>query len=334
MIVDHRVLHEDFVPREIEHRNDELNHLSATLEPVLDGERPETAFMLGPTGAGKTCTAKYVLDQLTDQRPDIKTAYINCWQEFTRFRVHYRLLEEIDQARDVHRSTPKDQLFKLLQETDDPIVAVLDEIDQHEESETLYDLHRLPHVHLVLIANREEEMFAGFDDRVRSRLRAGTRVYFDRYGTEELVEILSERARQGLEPQVIDDDQIQSIAHTASGDARVGIGILHTAARIAAREGEERITDEIVETAEPQTRNKLRQQIIDDLTEHQRILYDVIEERGEVEPGELYDAYEEIVDDPNTRRTLRNYLSKMTHYDLIESKGDRKGRTYSLVNED
>ncbi|ELY88639.1 orc1/cdc6 family replication initiation protein [Natrialba hulunbeirensis JCM 10989] len=335
MIVDARVLREDFVPSEVVHRHDEVNLLSESLEPLLAGHGTDPAFLFGPTGVGKTCIARYTLAQLREQDPDVRVAYVNCWQEYTRFRVLYSLLESIDQAVSIHRSTPKDELFGRLDDAGDrPLVAVLDEVDQLEETAVLYDLHRLPHVSLVLIANREEELFASFDDRVRSRLHAGTRVQFDRYGTDELVAILRERATQGLEPNAVRTEQLRTIAEAASGDARVGIGILRSAARRAKQAGDERVTTTVIESAIPDARTAIRQKTVEGLLEHQRVLYDMIEDTGEIEPGTLYERYEQRVEEPKTTRTLRNHLTKMVHYDLIESVGKHRGRRYRLVADD
>ncbi|WP_436347351.1 Cdc6/Cdc18 family protein [Natronorubrum sp. FCH18a] len=335
MIVDDRVLREDFVPSEVVHRHDEVNLLSESLEPLLHGQRADPAFCFGPTGVGKTCIARYTLAQLCEQEPAVEVAYVNCWQEYTRFRVLYSVLEAVGRTIDIHRSTPKDELFGRLRETDDrPIVVILDEVDQLEETAALYDLHRLGHVSLVLIANREEELFAGFDDRVRSRLRAGTRVRFDRYGTDELAAILAERADKALEPGVVSDEQLRTIADAASGDARVGIGILRSAARRATQQGRERVTDDVLEAAIPDARTAIRRKTVEGLIEHQRVLYDIVADVGEIEPGDLYDEYERRVDDPKTNRTLRNYLTKMVHYDLIEAVGERRGRTYRIIDDD
>ncbi|GAB3021481.1 Cdc6/Cdc18 family protein [Natronobiforma cellulositropha] len=335
MIVDSRVLREDFVPSEVRHRHDEVSHLSETLEPLLCDEPPETAFLFGPTGVGKTCIARYTLAALREQRPDVRVAYVNCWQEYTRYRVLYRVLEALERAFDVHGSTPTADLFDRLARADErPIVVVLDEADQLEETEVLYDFHRLRHVSPVLIANREEELFAHFDDRVRSRLRAGTRVYLERYRADELVAILEERVRQGLEPGVVDEPQLRAVADAAAGDARVAIGTLRTAARLSSQRGRERITDEVLETAIPDTRAAIRRETIEGLIEHQRVLYELITDAGEIAPRDLYDAYETRVDEPKTTRTLRNYLTKMVHYDLIEARGRKRGRTYRVLEDD
>ena len=334
MIVDDRVFEEDFVPAEVVHRHEEARTLSSALEPLLSGQRPDPTFCFGPTGVGKTCLARYTVGELRAERPDVRFAYVNCWQDYTRFRVLHGVLEGIDRAFDVHRSTPKDELFTRLSEADhSPIVVVLDEVDQLEETAALYDLHQLRHVSLVLIANEETTLFAALDDRVQSRLRAGTRIHFDRYGIAALVDILGERARQGLEPGVVDEPQLRQIADAAAGDARVAIAMLRSAARHAERRGDERITDETLEAAIPEARTTVRQQTLEGLHEHQRVLYDLIAAAGEIEPGELYAAYEDEVEDPRTTRTLRNYLSKMVHYDLVEAVGAKRGRTYRLAGE-
>ncbi|AGB15322.1 orc1/cdc6 family replication initiation protein [Halovivax ruber XH-70] len=332
MIVDDRVLTEAFVPSEVVHRHEEISRLSEAVEPLLSGGRADPAFLFGPTGVGKTCIARYTLDQLAERRPSIRVAYVNCWQEYTRFRVLYSLLEAVDQAYDVHRSTAQDELYGRLRSADEaPIVVILDEVDQLEESEVLYDVHRLPHVSVVLVANREEELFARFDDRVRSRFRAGTRVTLDRYGVDELVAILAERVRQGLEPESVTDEQLRRIADAAAGDARVAIGILRSAATRAQGRGDDRLTDSLLEDAIPDARNAIRQKTIENLPTHQRTLYDVIDEHGEIEPSDLYEAYEDRADEPKTRRTVRNYLTKMAHYDLVEATGENRGRTYRIV---
>lgn len=335
VIVDDRVFHEDFVPSEVVHRHDEVSLLSDSLEPLLANERPETSFLFGPTGVGKTCIARYTVDELRKRLPEIRSVYINCWQEYTRFRVLYSILDDIGRTVDIHRSTPKDELYHQLSDLDDvPTVIVLDEVDQLEDTAVLYDLHRLPQCSMVLIANREEELFARFDDRVRSRLRAGTRIRFDRYGTDELVSILDRRAEVGLAPGAISTSQLRTIADTAAGDARVGIGILRSAARRSESDGRDRITDDLIDAVAPSAKQAMQRKTVEELPDHQRVLYDVIAAAGEIAPKELYAAYEAHVDKPKTHRMLRNYLSKMAHYGLIEAVGENRGRTYRIVDAD
>jgi Cdc6-like AAA superfamily ATPase len=63
MIRNARVLQERFVPADVEHRHEEINRLSAALDPLLDGGAGRDAFLFGLTGAGKTCVARYLAGQ-------------------------------------------------------------------------------------------------------------------------------------------------------------------------------------------------------------------------------------------------------------------------------
>lgn len=332
MIRDARVLQPAFVPREVEHRNAEVNVLSNALRPIMDGHPGETTLLLGPSGAGKTCVARYTVERLRENVLDIKTQYVNCWQDYTRFRALYQVLDGIGRTVDVHRqSTPTDELLDRIQSYDGPqCVVVLDEVDQLEEKTALYDLYRAHNISLILIANREEELFAQFDDRLTSRFHSSERVQFDKYRLDELVSILKARVRWALSEDVIGKQELALIADAAAGDARIAIGILRNAARRAMQGNDDTISKEIVDEAIPEGRREVRQKAVEQLYPHQRALYEILDEEGELNPGELYEAYEAEVDEPKTKRTMRNYLSKMTHYGLVASEGEKRARTYRL----
>jgi Cdc6-like AAA superfamily ATPase len=190
----------------------------------------------------------------------------------------------------------------------------------------------MPAFSLVLIANREAELFARADERLTSRLRGSESIRFDRYGLEELTSILEARARWGLAADAVTTDRIRAIADAAAGDARVGISILRNAARKADRADRETITDELVDAAIPAGRSDVHRKNLDTLTPHQRTLYEVVDDAGAIEPGPLYERYRERVDDPKTDRTVRNYLSKMVQYDLLVAEGTSRDRVYRAAD--
>lgn len=333
MIEDARVLQSEFVPQEVEHRNPEVNQLSNALDPIVDGDPAETALLFGPSGVGKTCIAKFTLERLRETVLDIEYQYVNCWQDHSRFKCLYRILDGVGETLDVHRqSTPHDELLERLRDYDgSPYVVILDEVDQLDDTGVLYDLYTTPSVSMVLIANREEDLFAQLDDRLVSRLHASRRIRFEKYRNDELVAIMNARVRWGLREGAVDREQLERIAEAAAGDARIAISILRHAAREADRRGATRITPDLVEAAIPEAQAAVQQSNLEKLTDHQRVLYDIVEEHGEVDPGELYGQYRERVSDPRTNRTVRNYLQKMAHYDLVEATGEGRGRTYRLV---
>ncbi len=335
MITDARVLRTGFVPREVEHRDAEVTHLTEILAPLTDGNPADTTLLLGPSGVGKTCLAKYTAEQLRQEVLDVEYQYVNCWQNFSEFRTLYRILEGLGKTVDIHRqSTPRDELFERLRTYDGPpCVVILDEADQLEDKRLLYTLHELPQFSMLLIANRERELFANADERLTSRLTGCERVRFDRYDSDELVSIMDARVKWGLEEEAIERAQLATIADAAAGDARVGLSILRTAARQAHQEYESEITDEILDASIPEARAERHEKDVETLTPHQKTLYEIIEERDAISPNELYEEYRERMDDPKTDRTVRNYLSKMDQYDIIEAEGTSRDRTYRSVSE-
>jgi orc1/cdc6 family replication initiation protein len=333
MIRDARVLQPEFIPKEVAHRDAEVNHLSRTLDPLIEGEPAEIPLLLGPSGTGKTCIARFTVDRLREAMLEIEHQYVNCWQDYTRFRLLYRLLDGVGQTLDVHRrSTPKDELLDRLHTYEGkPYVVILDEVDQLESTDVLYDLHRIRGVHPILIANRETDLFSQFDDRVRSRLQSSVRIQFDKYTVDQLVAILSDRVRWGLETDVVDEAGLRYIADAAAGDARVAIGVLRTAAREAQGSGLDHVPVEIIEQAVPEGKSELKRKDLERLTPHQRVVYEIVAGAEEVTPGALYDEYCGRVDEPKTKRTVRNYCAKLEQYNLIEAEGKNRGREYRLA---
>lgn len=110
-------------------------------------------------------------------------------------------------------------------------LVILDEID------LLYDLHSIRTLTMILIANREAEVFSQLDGRVMSRLQSAPKIRFDPYALDELVAILSDRVRWGLRNDAVNADVLERIADLAAGDARVAINTLRRATRMARQEG-------------------------------------------------------------------------------------------------
>jgi orc1/cdc6 family replication initiation protein len=335
MIRDARVLRAGFVPSEVEHRDAEVNHLSSVLRPLTDNKPTETAILTGPSGAGKTCISKFVTERLREQALDVEATYINCWRNYTRFRTLYQILDDVGRTIDIHRqSTPHDELIDRLQQYDgNRTVVILDEADQLEDTSVIYDLHSMPQFSVICITNNEEDLFGQVDERLVSRLRASEHVRMNKYHDEQLVDILSARVKRGLEHDAITDEQLYSIADAAAGDARLAIGILRTAASRADRKNNDEISDSLLTAAASDARTELRQKSLESLTPHQRVVYDIIDNHEPAGPSEIYDHYVEQVDDPRTKRTVRNYLSKMSQYNLLTADGTSRDRQYRVVTE-
>lgn len=69
---------------------------------------------------------------------------------------------------------------------------------------------------------------------------------------------------------------------------------------------------------------------VDRFNSDQRTLYGLISSVGEIPAGQLYDRYAEKIDEPKTKRTVRNYLTELEEEGMIESVGKKRGRRYRL----
>jgi len=157
-------------------------------------------------------------------------------------------------------------------------------------------------------------------------------VQFDHYHKDEIVSILEDRVRWGIRSDVVSESQLELIADAAAGDARVAIGILRAAARNASQHGLETIREETIESAVSEAKVEIRQTNVERLTAEQQIVYDIIAEYGEIAPNELYECYERRSSNPRSQRMVRNYLNKLSRYNLIEADGENRGRKYRIIS--
>ena len=333
MIKDARVLDPEFLPPDVVHRAAHISHLSDAIRPITEGEPAQTSFLYGPSGSGKTCIAKFVVNQLREEVLDVNSKYVNCWQDYSRYKTLYRVLEGLNRTIDIHRqSTPTDELIERLRAYDgEPYIVILDEVDQLEDKSVLYDLYQIRSISMVLIANSDDEFFNQLGRRLTSRLQTSARIHFDSYSLAQLVSILKDRVEWGLHDGVIESDQLELIANAAAGDARVAIGILQAAARRAKANEHSSISDDIIEASVSEAKSEITQKNIQKLTPDQRVLYDIIVDAGEIAPSDLYEQYNEQAEDPKSDRTVRTNLQKMVHYNLIAADGENRGRTYRAL---
>ncbi len=312
------------------HRDNQIHEIKRNLEPLLENDSPRNMLLYGPPGTGKTTMAEYVIDEMQKHSSEVVMGSVNCWRYPSRFKVYYNLLQDLG-VNLIHRTgTPTDELVDKFREKaiKRKTVVVLDEVDQIEQERILYDFAR-ENVALIMIANKETALY-DVDDRIRSSLEGTREVHFPSYSTEELVDILKDRRDWGLYDGVIDTSLLHRIANRADGDARVAINSLRIAAEDAESGDKEEITEGIVEKSLPKAEKQNKSKSLDMLNRHQKALYDIIQDEGEIQPGELYERYSEEIDDPKVERTLRKYLNKMDHYRLIETEGEGRWRKYTL----
>lgn len=187
---------------------------------------------------------------------------------------------------------------------------MLDEVALLDE-QPLLALWEVPNVSLVCITIDEDEWVTALSGPAKSRLGSGATVRLDKYSHGELVDILDSRIAHGVISSRVDEAAVYSIADLSAGDAQKGIALLRQAAdRVGSRELE-RLTADVVEAVVEDAEAEIRERRVRSLGTHQRLLYQSIDEAGEIDAGTLHERYETRSSSPKSRSSRRRYLASL-----------------------
>ncbi|WP_136688673.1 Cdc6/Cdc18 family protein [Halorhabdus amylolytica] len=333
MITDARALRPEFVPQDLHHRDGQIDHLSSILDPVTYGERAEDICIYGPSGSGKTTIAKFVLRLLEAETLGVRWGYVNCMGDTSGAAVLYELARELGLGADLRREGFYSGVaLDRIRESDDQIIAVLDEVDVLDDSQTLLSLYEIPNLSIITITIDESDWLAELDPRAESRFQSAESVHLESYSFTELVDILESRVEHGLISSRVDDSAIERIADLAAGDARHGIALLRRAARHVEEQDMRSLTPAVVDAIVDEAEMDMRERRVRSLGTHQRILFEIIESAGEIKSGELHEEYEREAQHPKAKSTRRKYLASLQRYGLIESEGFGRGTVYCATS--
>ncbi len=329
------ILREEFLPENIFHRENQIRIIERNLSPILKDQSGFNTIIFGPPGTGKTCSSKYVVRELLRNTTKLFTAYVNCWIHYSSFKALYKILEQSSNFLTISRKgTGTEELLEKLSSLlkSRKGVIILDEVDQLEDDRLLYDLIEIKNLSLILIANKDTFLYE-YDPRIQSRLISCDRIKYSKYSVEELVDILKDRARLSLMPGVISQENLTEIAKNSLGDARISISILKISAQDAEEKNQNKITLENIANSLKKATLENKRKNISKLNKHQRILYQIIEQNKKISSKELYEKYySKMTEEKVVDRTIRKYLAKLEHYNLISSEGNGRWRKYILKN--
>ena len=233
IVTDGEVLSESYVPSIVHVREDQVKQLLSCLSPSPQSKRLTHTWLYGPAGSGKTCVARYVLNEL-NQRHTLRSVHVNCWNHPTLYSILDKVAQELRLlGTQIQSTVVKLDRFKKAVGTR-PFILVLDEIDcvaPKERNAILYRLSSIENLALVCIAGNRYSLHV-LEDRVKSRLNPKL-IEFRPYTPEDLATICRFRAELGLEPDAWSEGTLRRIAQLAVGDARCAIQTLGIASQQA-----------------------------------------------------------------------------------------------------
>lgn len=319
-------LTESYLPEQLLYRWNQVKMIASAIEPILESKDSKTVLLYGPSGAGKTTAARFFLGYLKDQNPSIKTTYINCWNDHSRFNFLLSLAKELGITILQGRVSGGEVFFRIEKACQKSLCTlVLDEVDQLEDKRLLYRIGSL-NTGLILITNDDRALYR-IDERVKSRLGPLEKVHFPAYTGQELADIVEGRAHIALRPQSLSKAQIRRIVACAGNNAHLAMESLKLAAERADAGNATKILDEHIDFAVENARRSYSTRSLGRLNDHQRVLFEIIR-KGNIGAGQLHKAYREKMKEPMTERAVRNHLQKMVRYGFIKSKGEGRWRVY------
>ncbi len=348
------VLQTSYTPKEIPHRDKQIEQVANILAPSLRGERNSNLFIYGQTGTGKTLSVQYVKDEILKRAKENNTPlgieYLNCKLRKvsdTEYRVLAELIRKLGgeiPATGLPTERVYNRFIEIVEKEKKLIILILDEIDQAIKKISdnfLYNLTRLnselsrSQISLVGISN-DLGFLQNIDPRVKSSL-SEEEIVFPPYNAIQLQEILKERAKKAFKGGTLEEGVLSKCAAYAArehGDARRALDLLRIAGELAEREGKTKIMLEDVDKAnEKIDRDKILEVVESAPKQFQLTLLSVINLNGGQErsfTGDVYNVYHTLCQKTKTeiltQRRVSDLLAEMDMLGLINATVISKGR--------
>jgi cell division control protein 6 len=283
----------NYIPKTLPHRNKEHRLLMEFFNFLLrfSEKMSQRVIINGDVGTGKTVLAhRFGADitlQANKQKIKLKYIHVNCREYrgkiflilqhvLTIFRPNFP-------KRGYSSEEVLDMLFQILDEEQTHIILTLDEFDaliKNEGSETVYKLTRMQEIRsskpqrisLIFIL-RDLDLINKLDDSSKSTLQRNV-IRLEKYGKNQLIDILNERISMGFNLYSVKEDIISSIAEfgfSESGNARFAIDLLWRAGKYADANDKEVVTVECLREAVSSIFPSVRKNELNSLSLHEKL---------------------------------------------------------------
>ncbi|MDW8036251.1 MAG: AAA family ATPase [Candidatus Korarchaeum sp.] len=350
IIKDKRVLRDSFIPETLPGREEQIFQFTRALSDLLTDQPPNDIAFIGKPGTGKTAVVKHVTAKYKQEYPSlrVKSAYVNCSQATTSYRVMYQLnraLGVLVPPSGYPFDVLWDKFIEAYSSSNSRLVVILDEVDllvRRDGGRILYSLSRLNYelrkdlsISIVVISNTLD-FLERLDPRERSSFEP-LRIHFPPYTQPQLYSILRQRADLGLKLGTWDDEALHFIASRVaqeSGDARRAIDVLRMAAELVEDDRAEKLTLEYAERALGCVNEEEISVTIRTLPLHHRLILAAVTdilEKPNLRPGTgaIYTSYSKKALNygvkPLTMRRVSGILRELESLGLIEVKMDYGG---------
>ena len=245
-----------YVPDFLPHRQEELERLKGWFEPVLSEKVNMKVHIYGPMGTGKTVLCnrlgRYLVDEAERRGVNLKFININLAYTPKPYYVMSSLMEKVVGNPGLGLG-PEEMLINIVDKICNEnmkLVVALDEVDTYiMEKRDPKILYMLPRVHeldpraagriSLIYISRSLKWLGRLDEATLDTLGRTAAVKLEKYGPEEIEDILSYRVEEAFQPAAVPPEIVEFTAQISygCGGIRYALELLLGAGMIADSEG-------------------------------------------------------------------------------------------------
>ncbi len=338
-----KVLLPDFIPERLPNRMKEIETIIRIITESLKGN-VTNILITGQPSTGKTASIKFIFRELKHEYDGL-FCYVNCFNKTTKMGVLYSMVLDFFKEKRPTRKMPSrrgiaydellDSFKQELEKSCTKVVVCLDEVDQLEETELLYDLVRTRwengRIQIIGISNNPL-IFKDLDPRTKSRLYPLREISFTPYTKEQMKEIVEARVEAAFQESVVDREAVDYLAKFTAekkGDVRVARETLIRAGELANNTGDKKVRVDHVKEILNKTRHAKVISVINALSNQEKFILRLIPKEGTFYPV-LYRLYRST-DGKLGDRMLRNHVERFSKLKLINMERKGIGNSYFIT---
>ncbi|MFZ3168728.1 MAG: ORC1-type DNA replication protein [Candidatus Methanoperedens sp.] len=327
----------DHIPEHFLHRDTQLSSLMHCIRPALGGGRPLNSLCIGAPGTGKTTAVQKVFEEIEKHSEKLVPVLVNCQVNSTRYAVFSQIFKKLIGYAPPASGASFKKIFgdvaKYIVEHEKVLIVALDDMNylfyDTEVNDVLYSLLRAHETHpgarMGVIAILSDTGVPHILDPKVESVFLPEEVKFPPYSIDEIRDILSNRAKLGFYPDVLDASVLENITqHTfALGDLRVGIDLLKRSGLNSEKRASKTIALEDVESAYEKSRLVHLSYMMRTLKKDEKILLGLIADSPQSNSGDLYEKFHQKTSLGYTR--FYELLNKLGSFKLIDTDFTGKG---------